>query len=134
MKHLLFALLTSLLFLISCGKEQPKVESKIEVKPEQSITRHEEKTGTMMVADAKKNLQEAKAKLAQESKYDCCMEDACDYCAVHDGSCGCAHDVKKGEHICIECYAGWQQGKGDVPNVKKEDVKTDFVMHEHMHD
>ena len=131
MKHIPFVLLTSLLFLISCSKEQPKVESQIQMKPEQSITQHEEKTGTMMIAEAKKNLQEGKAKLADEGKYGCCIKEPCDMCALTHGDCDCYNDLKKGEHVCVECYAGWQQGKGADAKVKPTDVKTSFVEHHH---
>ena len=131
MKHIFFVLMTPLLLLLSCGKEQPKMESKIEVKPEQSITQHEEKTGTMMVADAKNNLQEAKAKLAEEGKYACCIKEPCSMCALAHGECDCYNDLKKGEHVCVECYAGWQQGKGGDEKIKPENVKTSFVEHHH---
>ena len=124
-------LMAGLFSLASCGKEETKT---VPAQQQSIVQMDSQKTGRMLLAQAKEKLSEAKTKLAGEGKYDCCMEDACDYCAVHEGSCGCAQDVKKGEHICIECYAGWQQGKGDVPNVKKENVKTDFVMHEHMHE
>jgi len=79
----------------------------------------------------KADIQQIKMKLAPEGKYACCIDDACNYCLLHEGECDCAKDLQKGEHVCIECYAGWQQGKGNIPKIKKEQVKTDFVEHKH---
>lgn len=125
-----YALLLLAIVLISCQKEEPKRPPQ----KQESITQKEEsKTGAMLLAESKDKLKEAKRTLAQEGKYECCMEDECDYCALHEGSCSCAPDLKKGEHVCVECYVGWQQGKGDVPNIKKDNVTTDLIKHEHKH-
>ena len=114
------------------SKAQSNSESKTE-KLGQSTSQLKEKTGTMMVADAKSKLQEAKAKLTKEGKYGCCIKDPCNMCALTHGDCDCYNDLKKGEHVCIECYAGWQQGKGADETIKKENVKTSVVHHEHNH-
>ena len=130
MKHISFVVIVVTMFLTSCTKEEPKTPAQ----KQETITQKEEpKTGEMLLAESKEKLKEAKRSLAQEGKYDCCIEDECDYCALHEGSCSCASDLKKGEHVCLDCYAGWQQGKGDVPNIKKENVTTDLIKHEHKH-
>jgi hypothetical protein len=130
MKHTIVVLAVMAMFISACQKE----EAKAPPQNMQAIKQNDEqKSGAATLADAKQKLKEAKMSLASEGKYDCCMEDACDYCALHEGSCSCAPDLKKGNHVCLECYAGWQQGKGDVPNIKKENVTTDVIHHEHKH-
>ena len=127
MRHMPIVLLLSAMLFPSCAKEQPKVHQN-----QETLTQKEEpKSGGMLIREANEKLKEAREKLEKEGKYDCCMGDACNQCALNEASCTCAPDLKKGEHVCIECYAGWQQGKGDVPNIKKEDVHTSFVEHEH---
>ncbi|MBI1807379.1 MAG: hypothetical protein HYR76_10050 [Ignavibacteria bacterium] len=130
MKHFVIVLAVGILLVFGCRKEEPKT---LPEKHEAIAQKEEPKTGAMLIAEGKEKLTEAKKKLAQEDKYDCCIEDDCDYCALHEGSCSCASDLKKGDHVCLECYAGWQQGKGDVPNIKKENVTTSLLKHEHHH-
>ncbi|MBI3364760.1 MAG: hypothetical protein HY033_07625 [Ignavibacteriae bacterium] len=130
MKQFIATLAVMAFFFAACQREEAKA-------PPQNMQaikqKDEQKSGAMVLTDAKQKLVDAKTALAAEGKYDCCMEDACDYCALHEGSCSCAPDLKKGNHVCLECYAGWQQGKGDVPNIKKENVTTDVIHHEHGH-
>jgi hypothetical protein len=83
------------------------------------------------VEKVKAEIQTLKMQLAPEGKYACCIDEPCDHCLLHKGECDCAKDLRKGERVCIECYAGWQQGKGNIPEIKKEQVKTDFVSHKH---
>ena len=128
MKHTPIVLLLSAILFSSCAKEQPKVPQQ----NQETITQNKEpKTGAMLVLEANQKVKEAKEQLAKEGKYDCCMGDACNHCVLNEGSCTCAPDLKKGGNVCIECYAGWQEGKGDVPNIKKEDVHTSFAEHGH---
>ncbi len=79
----------------------------------------------------KADIQELKMRLTPEGKYACCIDESCNYCLLHEGECECAKDLQKAEHVCVECYAGWQEGKGNVPKIKKEQVKTSFVEHKH---
>ncbi|SRR5712692_4180096 len=130
MKYLSCTLLLAMILLSSCAKEQPKTAGQ---KQEPSAKTEVAKTGPVLLAEAKEKLSEAKEKLKQEGKYSCCLREECSYCALHEGSCPCYNELKAGEHVCIECYAGWQQGIGDVENIRKQDVKTDFVKHEHKH-
>lgn len=126
MKQLTFAFLLMGLFLGACAKEEPRP-------PKQAvITQGEEvKTGAILLAEGKEKLAEAKSKLAEEGKYGCCLKEPCNMCALDEGDCDCYKDLKKGNHVCVECYAGWQQGKGADDKIKKEDVKTGFMKHEH---
>ena len=122
-----FLLLSATIFLFAaCSKETPPPPK------QEVITQKEEpKTGAMMLGEAKDKLAEAKDKLTQENKYACCLKEPCNLCALSEGDCDCYKELKKGEHVCVECYAGWQQGKGGIEGIKKEDVKTSFVEHEH---
>ena len=96
---------------------------------EQSLTQAQ--TAGATLEKVKADIQELKMKLAPEGKYACCIDEPCNYCLLHEGECDCAKDLQKGERVCIECYSGWQQGKGNIPKIKKEEVKTDFVEHKH---
>lgn len=89
--------------------------------------------GVTRVEKARAALDDAKITLVKEGKYACCIKDGCDYCALHEASCSCYEDLKAGRHVCTECYSGWQQGKGMDPEIKKENVTTSFVGHEHSH-
>lgn len=130
MKPIFLAVVASAILLSSCQRREPQTEkSKQEVTELQADT----KSGSALLVEAKEKLSEAKERLIQDGKYSCCIKDPCNYCALHESSCLCFNDLKEGRHVCIECYAGWQQEKGAVENIKKESVKTDFVKHEHAH-
>jgi hypothetical protein len=83
------------------------------------------------VRQAKLLLVDAKKKLAEAGKYNCCTKDACDRCALDHQSCDCATDVKSGKAVCSDCYAGWKRGEGTVPGVQPGKVK--IGMHSHKH-
>ena len=111
----------ALFLLSSCTKqeEQPKG---------QLITQKEEpKTGEVLIGEAKDKLIEAKAKLAQEGKYGCCLKEPCNMCALDEAKCNCYEDLKKHEGVCMECYAGWQHGKGADEKIRKENVKPELM-------
>ena len=131
MKKILWVAIFGSLTLASCAKKE---EPKTTTQQQPAITQAEEpRTGTMMMAEAKEKLSEAKDKLIQEGKISCCLKEPCNMCPLGENECECYKDLKKGEHVCVECYAGWQQGKGGIEGIKKEDVKTSFVKHEHEH-
>jgi hypothetical protein len=123
MKHLLLSFIVAVL-CISCGQGERQTPPQ---KQEQISQAPDTQSVEMLVAGAREKL--TQARLAQQGKYDCCMGDACDHCVLHESSCSCSDEVKHGEAVCNECYAGWQEGKGDVPNIKKENVKADFMEH-----
>ena len=80
---------------------------------------------------ARTMLNEAKKTLAQDGKYNCCIKDSCDRCALDHQSCPCGDEVKAGNAVCPDCYAGWQRGDGIVPGVKASGVKGEFHSHKH---
>ena len=118
--------LVILLILTGCAKEEPK-------QSQQQPVVQPPKTGAMLVAEAKANLTEAKAKLATEGNYGCCIKEPCSMCAMEHGKCGCYEEVKRHEAVCNECYGGWMSGKGTDPKIKKEDVKAEFMESEEHH-
>jgi hypothetical protein len=83
------------------------------------------------IAQAKQLLSEARKALMNDGKYNCCIKDACDRCALDHQNCDCATDVKAGKAVCPDCYAGWQRGDGNVPDVDAKKVK--LSSHSHMH-
>lgn len=83
------------------------------------------------VRQAKRLLADAKKKLAEAGRYNCCTKDACDRCALDHQNCDCATDVKAGKAVCSDCYAGWKRGEGMVPGVQPGKVK--LGMHSHKH-
>jgi len=113
-------------FGISCGQGERQVPPS---KQEAIVQKAVEQSPAALITEVKEKLAAAKSKLAQEGKYDCCLREPCNHCALAESSCACSREVKHGEAVCNECYAGWQEGKGDVPNVKKENVKADFMEH-----
>jgi hypothetical protein len=125
MKQILFPLIVALIGF-SCGQGERQSAPQRQAVSVQSA---EPQTASALIAIAKENLAAAKAKLAQSGKYNCCMGDPCNHCALAESSCTCADDLKHGDAVCNECYGGWQEGKGDVPNIKKENVKADFMVH-----
>lgn len=82
------------------------------------------------IAKAKSLLIEAKKALMKEGNYSCCIEDACDECALAHDNCPCASNLKAGKDVCTQCYGGWQRGEGAVEGVKAKDVK---LGHGHKH-
>ena len=83
------------------------------------------------IEQARSLLAGAKKDLAQDGKYNCCIKDPWDRCALDHQSCPCADDVKVGKSVCPDCYAGWQRGDGIVEGVKASSVKGTFHSHSH---
>ena len=83
------------------------------------------------IRQAQSLLAESKRELAQDGKYNCCIKDPCDRCALDHQNCDCAEDVKAGKAVCPDCYAGWQRGDGIVKGVKASKVKGSFHSHKH---
>ncbi len=83
------------------------------------------------IAKAKALLNEAKATLMEENKYNCCIENPCNTCAFEHQSCGCYESLKAGKAVCNECYAGWQRGEGADKDIKPSQVKTTYGRHKH---
>ncbi len=85
---------------------------------------------SMKISKARTLLNDAKRELARKGKYGCCIEDACDECALSHQSCPCAANLKAGKEVCAQCYGGWQRGEGKVSGVDPKDVK---LGHGHKH-
>jgi hypothetical protein len=83
------------------------------------------------VHEAQKLLLDAKKLLAREGKYNCCIEDPCNQCALDHTSCPCYESLKKGKPVCPECYGAWQRGEGKDKKIKPSSVKTEFSRHSH---
>ena len=88
-------------------------------------------TPTEKIKTAKTLLREAKSELTRAGRYNCCIEEPCNQCALDHQSCPCYDDLKKGKPVCPECYGGWQRGEGHDKNIKAPDVKTTFSSHKH---
>lgn len=76
------------------------------------------------------DLKTVKAQLAKEGKYNCCVQPACDWCALHEGECPCHENLKAGKSVCPGCGLGWHDGNGVVPGVEADEVQWD-ITHEH---
>ncbi len=77
-------------------------------------------------SDTVKKARPTKAQLIDDGRYNCCLKDACDQCYKEGGDCECYTSVKKTGTVCKECFEGWQHGKGRVPGIKKDSVKTEM--------
>jgi hypothetical protein len=82
------------------------------------------------LADIKTRLEAAKTALFDEGKYNCCVEPSCDWCALHEGSCGCFTNLQAGDAVCPGCGLGWHNGQGIVEGIDAKDVKWN-ITHEH---
>jgi hypothetical protein len=87
------------------------------------------KKGTASTADSTKTAIRTKAELIEDGTYNCCIKDPCDECYRGHKSCKCYTTVKKTGTVCHECKEGWQEGKGRVPGIKKENVKAEGHKH-----
>jgi len=126
--YLITILLLGLAGLVACAREaeSPRQETT-------SQTMVVQKTPEQKLEAVRSDIQALKVELAQAKKYSCCIQDGCNMCLLHEGSCPCQHELESGRHVCVECYAGWQQNKGAAEEIKKEEVTTSFVKHEHKH-
>ncbi len=119
-------LIPATLLFLACQKETAPAPQQAAPSPaaEKALT------GKEHLEQAKLHLKEAKEKLDKEGAYDCCIEPDCDWCALKEGSCPCAKQVKAHKPVCPDCKFGWEHGKGHVEGVKAEDVTTSL---EHSH-
>lgn len=88
-------------------------------------------TPQQKIAAAKKLIQQAKGDLTREGAYRCCIEPACDECALDHQNCPCLRNVKAGKPVCNQCYAGWQRGEGREKSIDPKNVKTTIGTHRH---
>jgi len=129
MQRILIAiLLLGLGSLIGCARDEESPRQ--EATPQ---TMGVQKTPEQKLEAVRSDIQALKVELAQAQKYSCCIQDGCNMCLLQEGSCPCQSELESGRHVCVECYAGWQQDKGAAEAIKKEEVTTSFVKHEHKH-
>ena len=129
MQRILIAILSlGLASLIGCTRDE-------EAPPQETTpqTMAVQKNPEQKLEAVRSDIQALKVELAQAQKYSCCIQGGCNMCLLQEGSCPCQNELESGRHVCVECYAGWQQGKGAAEGVKKEEVTTSFVKHEHKH-
>ena len=88
-------------------------------------------TAPEKIKAAKRLIADAKGQLVRDGSYRCCIEDPCNQCALDHYNCPCLSDVKKGNPVCNECYAGWQRGEGREKGIDPKSVKTSFTTHKH---
>lgn len=83
------------------------------------------------ITQAKSLVKEVKDELVRSGKYDCCLKDPCNVCAMEHQSCDCYEDLKANKAVCNECYGGWQRGDGADKMIKPSNVKTTYKKHGH---
>jgi hypothetical protein len=59
----------------------------------------------------------AKASLATQGEYRCCVRPSCDECLLKRGHCHCRDIAAKGGPCCGECTEAWVQGHGVVEGI-----------------
>lgn len=101
-------------------EDSPKSEKITDINPEAKLEQ------------IRSDLKPIKAQLAQEGKYNCCVQPTCDWCALHEGECNCYDNLKAGKPVCPGCGLGWHNGNGVVPGIKASEVKWD-ITHKHEH-
>lgn len=122
-------LLLALASFFACSRETETPKQEAASPPATDAPKSSEEK----LQDIHANIKALKTELAQDGKYVCCIDESCNFCLLHEGSCPCLKELENGEHVCVECYAGWQQDRGIAKNIKKEQVTTSFLKHEHKH-
>lgn len=70
------------------------------------------------------------AALNEDGDYNCCVQPACTWCALHEGNCTCFSNLQEGAEVCPGCGLGWHNGEGAVDGIESGDVKWN-ITHEH---
>lgn len=55
--------------------------------------------------------------------YSCCINPACNFCALTAGMCPCGDNVTTETGVCGECFLGWEAGIGHVEGVEADQVR-----------
>ena len=76
----------------------------------------------MMSAD--EAIQDQKAAAMKSGKYNCCLKNSCDYCALKMGECPCGMNAANDMPVCNECKGAWYAGDGAIPGKTPEQIKT----------
>ena len=71
----------------------------------------------LQMARVRGEVEEAKAGLARQGRYSCCVSPTCNECLLKYGQCHCRDAVRKEGPCCGECTEAWLEGKGTVEGV-----------------
>jgi len=87
----------------------------------------------MQHASLVKELETAKAGLAAEGEYRCCVMPTCNWCVINDKHCSCAAHLEEGKAVCGSCGQSWAMGRGILPGVEPDSVKWGPAVEVHAH-
>lgn len=86
------------------------------------------KTNNPQLIAIREQLDNLKEELKSKGRYNCCIKNDCNWCALYMGHCPCGQLVseKGNEKSCPECAAAWNRKQGKVPGVDADaiDVTT----------
>ncbi len=113
-----------LLALVACGTPEP-------VAPGDRAAAVPASTGPDAPADVdarhralREQLRALVGDLEKAGRYDCCIENPCNTCAMRMGGCKCGEGLRRGEPVCEECAMMWRSGQGDEPGVDPASVRS----------
>ena len=69
-------------------------------------------------------IQDQKLQAMREGTYNCCLKNACDYCALKMGECPCGMNAANDMPVCNECKGSWYAGDGKIPGLTPDQIKT----------
>ncbi len=69
-------------------------------------------------------VQDQKLQAMREGTYNCCLKNACDYCALKMGECPCGMNAANDMPVCNECKGSWYAGDGKIPGMTPDQIKT----------
>lgn len=121
------------LMFVSCQSQeqgQTHGDGTAEHTHEEGTGDHEHMTQDQRLGNIKAELSLLKSELAEKGNYSCCVQPACDWCLLYEGSCQCYNGIKAGKEVCAGCGLGWHNGKGVVKGIDAKKVKWN-ITHEH---
>ena len=57
-------------------------------------------------------------------RYDCCIQNPCQQCAIRMGGCACGESLRRGGPVCEECAVLWKSGMGAEAGVEPGTVRS----------
>ncbi len=84
------------------------------------------KTDNPKLIQIRQDLKELKLELKKNGLYSCCIQNECNWCALHMEHCPCAKLVsaKGNEKSCPECAAAWNKKQGRIPGVDPDAIEV----------
>ena len=76
----------------------------------------------LQISRIRGEVDEAKANLARQGRYACCVNPPCTECLLKYGQCHCRDVVRQQGPCCGECTEAWIEGKGAVEGVNAWDL------------